>query len=145
MIKMGNKPYFKAIIAEKEGIEAAYLRLLLEKNGWKAEVVHSPFDLIRKMEKDGGDYSLVLMDREFCQNDGLSAPIKIKNMEQAVNHSITVVGVTSYTLAEEKKKLMAAGVDYCLTKPVYNDSIVSMLQNIMTAVLSSSTPTVLSA
>jgi DNA-binding response OmpR family regulator len=135
---MGSKQNFRAIIAETEAIEGAYLRLLLEKNGWKADVVQNGGDLLKKLEDNTLDYSLVLMHRDFCQSNGFSALRRIKDFEKKMNRSITIVGVTSYSLTEERKNLLAAGVDYCLTKPVYNDIMVSMLENIINRSMTSS-------
>jgi DNA-binding response OmpR family regulator len=121
----------KALVAEYESIDGAYLRLLLEKNGWKADVVKNTSELLSKLDEK--EYALVLLNREFCK-EGQLATHKIRAVSKS--KQIHIVGVTSFTLAEEKRNLINAGVDFCLTKPVYNDKLAYVLGEICEKVTS---------
>ncbi|MGP1383872.1 MAG: PAS domain S-box protein [Thainema sp.] len=68
-------------------------------------------DLVQKWQPD-----LVLMDIQLPIMDGYEATRRIKSMPQGQN--IPIIAVTSHAFKFEHQKILAAGCDGCITKPV---------------------------
>ena len=118
----------KAIIAETKSIDGAYLRLMLEKQGWQADVVDNSDEVISRLEAT--DYQLVLINRNLLGSDGLETTRKIRAWEKRKGKKVNIIGIASYTIEEERKKLLHAGADYCIAKPIYKKSLAEALENL---------------
>lgn len=118
----------RILVAEFESIDAAYLCGLLERNGWSAEIAGDGSEVIHKLQQE--DYSLVLINSNQAKVIGFETTRKIKDLEGEMGKRIPVVGVTSHTIEAEKKNLMKAGADYCITKPVYKNVLFETFKNI---------------
>ncbi|MEN7547752.1 response regulator [Rapidithrix thailandica] len=116
------------LLAESRSIDAAYMQLLLEKNGWKTEVVTDGTEVLERIRRK--QYSLILMSEELNCMDGITTVRKIREFENGTRYHIPVVGFTSYSLEGEKRKLLGAGMDFCLSKPVYKNKLLEILQTL---------------
>ena len=116
------------LVAENERIDAAYLRLLLERNGWEADIITDGEELLKKIKEK--NYALILMNNKLKNLDGIEVTIKIREQEAKSDYHIPIVGVTSYTIAEERRQYLNAGMDYCITKPVYQKNLFDLIYSI---------------
>ncbi|UZR95764.1 response regulator [Chondrinema litorale] len=111
----------KAIIAELRSIEATHLKLMLKRKGWDSDVVNNSIDLLNKVAS--GNYELVLLSNNLLDEPAEEIAQEIRNIEKDNNIRIPIIAITSYSIEAEKRKLIKAGADYCLTKPVYNQNL----------------------
>jgi len=119
----------KVLIVESKSIDGAYLKLLLSKKGMQADVVSHVPDVMNSLESK--NYGVVFVSRQVADADGLEAIKRIKQWENKSGHRIFVVGMASSNIAEEKKNMYSAGVDYCINKPIYVpqlDEVISQFQ-----------------
>ncbi|MGB0523142.1 MAG: response regulator [Flammeovirgaceae bacterium] len=122
---MGKK---KILVAEAESIQAAYMQSLLQKNGWEADVVKKGTKVIQKLSED--EYEAVMLNSDLSTCDKGSTIECIRELEKASGKDIPIIGVANYSYDLEKKQFKKAGVEYCLTKPVYKKGLVDMLKSI---------------
>jgi CheY-like chemotaxis protein len=73
--------------------------------------------------KGNNEFDLVLMDLKMPVMDGYHAMIEIKK----IRPGIKVIAETAYALAGDDKKILAAGFDDYLAKPITKEN----LQNIL--------------
>jgi len=118
----------KILVADNKDIDAAYMRLMLERNGCKTEIVNNGQDVLEKIKSN--DYSLVVMNEQLFQMDGAETVKKIRELERTGQKRTPILGLTSYSLSNEKKKFQNAGLDYCLSKPVYKNNLTDILSSI---------------
>ncbi len=71
-----------------------------------------------------GQYDLVLMDLQMPVMDGYTAAKKIRQRWP----DLPVLALTAHALVEERQKVLAAGMNDILTKPILPDALFSMLQ-----------------
>lgn len=74
-------------------------------------------------------FDLILMDMEMPVMDGYTAIEEIRKWEKETNHGHTpVIAVTGYSAASEKEKILAAGCDFYLTKPILKENLIVALE-----------------
>ncbi len=68
------------------------------------------------------DYDLVFMDIQMPEMDGLEVTRRIRKRETG-SHHLPIIALTAHALADEKKQLLAAGMDDYLTKPISDQQL----------------------
>lgn len=73
---------------------------------------------------DNQDIGIVLMDLKMPVMDGLEATRKIRSMRQ----DLPIIAVTAYAFSSDEKKVLAAGCDEYLSKPVKKELLLKKLE-----------------
>ncbi|WP_114786995.1 two-component sensor histidine kinase BarA [Vibrio tetraodonis] len=68
------------------------------------------------IEAEQQNFDLIFMDIQMPQMDGVTACHKIKNIQ--LNASTPVIAVTAHAMSGERDRLLSAGMDDYLTKPI---------------------------
>ena len=118
----------KALIAELRSIEATHLKLMLKRKGWDSDMVNNSSDLLSKIAS--GNYELILLSNNLLDVDAEEITHEIRSLEKDQNKNIPIIAITSYSIEAEKRKLIKAGADYCLTKPVYNHNLSEVINKL---------------
>jgi Signal transduction histidine kinase len=102
------------LIAEDDETNFFYLNALLKQNT-SAEIIHASNgkEAIEKFHQNP-DIGLILIDIKMPVMDGLEATRYIK----AINPDIPVIAITAYAMAGDEARMIDAGCDYYLTKPI---------------------------
>jgi len=75
------------------------------------------------------DYDLVLMDMHMPVMDGYEATRRIRDPRSKVrNHNAPIIALTANSLASDREKCLAAGVNDFLAKPVHAQDLAEMLE-----------------
>lgn len=119
-IPVGN---LKVVIAEDDLSGYNYLRILLSRMG--CQVWHAP-DGLQAVElvKSNPDVDLVLMDIKMPGLDGYEATRQIK----AINPKIVVIAQTAHAMAGDREKILAAGFDDYIAKPIRSATMIETIQ-----------------
>jgi len=123
-----RKEINNVLVAENKGIDAAYLRLMLERNGWKADIVTDGEEALRRIEEK--QYAFLLISNNLNSLKGTEVIGKIRESEAISQSHLPILGVASCSLVSERKKYLNAGVDYCITKPVYQRSLFEIINTL---------------
>jgi two-component system sensor histidine kinase/response regulator len=104
----------------------------LEQIGIHADVAVDGVDALDKIA--ARDYRLVLMDCQMPRLDGYETTRRIRRMEKekaaaGANFSpLVVIALTAHTLAGEREKCLAAGMNDYLSKPVKIKDLATLIQ-----------------
>jgi len=71
-------------------------------------------------------YDLILLDLQMPFYSGLEL-IKILKQANALNHDSPVIAITAHAQSHQRKKLIKAGFDECLIKPILMDQLEEIL------------------
>ena len=122
------KNHRKAIIAELRTIDAKHMQLMLSRRGWETELVNTSTDLLDKLATS--QYDLVMLSDNLPDANVVEVASKVRKV---INKSddLPIVAVINFTIETEKRKILNAGANYCLIKPVYNNSLSEVIGHIL--------------
>lgn len=114
LVEKQEKKIKSILIAEDDETNFLYLKTLLRQST-QADIIHAVNgkEVVEKYEQNR-DVDLILMDMKMPVIDGFDATRKIKN----INPGIPVIAVTAYAMVGDLKRIMDAGCDDYLTKPI---------------------------
>ena len=100
---------------------------ILRKLGLESDAVGNGLEAIRALESI--PYDLVLMDVQMPELDGLRATGRIRDPNSDVlRHGVPVIAMTADSLAGDKERCLAAGMNDYLTKPISPAALAAALE-----------------
>ncbi|HEX8263863.1 MAG TPA: PAS domain S-box protein [Pyrinomonadaceae bacterium] len=128
---VNNKP-FRILVVEDNEVNRRVLLEQLKKAGVTADFAVDGVDALEKIA--AANYDLVLMDCQMPRMDGYEATRRIRLREQeqissgeAIN-PLVIIALTAHTLAGEREKCLAAGMNDYLSKPAKISELSAILQ-----------------
>lgn len=119
----------RILLAEDNDMNILVAKRLLEKEGSIVTVAHNgqeAFDTF--MASETNYFDAILMDVRMPILDGISATIKIREQDRSDAKDIPVIAMTADAFTEEKKKTLASGMNYHLSKPIDPKVMFSVLK-----------------
>ena len=108
----------KILIVEDNEINAELLTIMLNNIGYIADIVENGAVFLEVIKKE--HYDLILMDCQMPVLNGYDATQQYRESEEAGIH-IPIVAVTANTMAGDKEKCIASGMDDYIGKPIATD------------------------
>lgn len=109
------------LLAEDNPVNQQLTVLQLQKLGYNCVAVANGKEAVKALEKTA--YSLVLMDCQMPEMDGLEATKSIRKAEALMGTHVPIVGLTAHAMGGDREKCIAAGMDDYLSKPASLDKI----------------------
>ena len=115
---------FQILIAEDDETNFYYLNALLKKET-DAHILHAvngkeAVELFRS----NGAIKLILMDIKMPEMDGFEATRQIKQ----INKTIPVIAITAYAMSGDEERIISAGFDGYLSKPLTKMSLLKKME-----------------
>ncbi len=108
---MGGK---KILVVDDDKNNQYLISVILRKNGFDVVIAGDGFEGVEAAKKQLVD--LVIMDLKMPGMDGYKAAMGIRRLEDY--QSVPIIALTSYAMAGDKKKALAAGCDEYMSKPI---------------------------
>jgi signal transduction histidine kinase/DNA-binding response OmpR family regulator len=112
---LANDLPLRILIAEDNPVNQRVALLLLERLGYRADVVGNGAEAVEAVH--ARPYDLVLMDVRMPEVDGIEATRRIR-AELPKDRQPRVIALTANAMTEDRKVCEAAGMDDFLSKPV---------------------------
>ena len=112
----------KILIADDNAQNLYLARFLLEQKGHEIDEVHNGEEAVQAVSAKG--YDLVLMDIQMPVMDGLQATKIIKAEADAP----VVVALTAKAMAGDQERILAAGCDGYIAKPIAPNTFADQVQ-----------------
>ena len=117
----------RILLAEDNIINQKVTQGMLNKLGYKADVVANGLEAIRTLELI--DYDLVLMDCQMPEMNGFEATASIRDAgSKVLNHNVPVIAVTANAMTGDREKCLEAGMSDYLSKPIKKAELADILQ-----------------
>jgi CheY-like chemotaxis protein len=119
----------RILIAEDNPVNQKVTLLQLRNLGYAADVVCNGREVLTALQRKS--YSLVLMDAQMPDIDGVEATRRIREAQAAGESSypatLTIVAMTANAMTGDREICLAAGMDDYLAKPVKTADLRKML------------------
>ncbi len=113
----GTERAGSVLLAEDNLVNQKVAVRLLQKMGYRTDVVGDGLKAVRALEKNA--YDVVLMDVHMPEMDGFEAARCIRDSGSGVlNHSIPIIALTANAMKGDREKCLAAGMDDYVAKPI---------------------------
>jgi len=107
----------RILLAEDNLVNQKIAVTMLKKLGYRADLASNGAEALKAIEKY--NYSLVFMDVQMPEMDGLEATRQIRAFEESSSRSETpIVAMTAHAMTGDREKCLEAGMNDYLTKPV---------------------------
>jgi len=121
--ELGRRHPIRILLAEDNVVNQKVALKMLEKMGYRADVVANGLEVIEAVGRV--PYDVVLLDAQMPQLDGLEAARRIRQMYPAVRPRL--VAVTAHAMVEDRARCLEAGMDDYLSKPIRPDALAEVL------------------
>lgn len=113
----------KILLVEDNSINSKLALSLLKKVGYSADTAINGVLALDAFEKE--NYDLILMDIEMPEMDGLTAMKTIRSHKS--KEIPIIIALTAHAVVGEKERLILAGFDDYLSKPLYKEELIQLL------------------
>ena len=117
----------KILIVEDNDLNLKLFRDLLEANGYETYETKEGIEAISLTRNVMPD--LIIMDIQLPEISGLDITKKIKSDGQ-ISH-IPIVAVTAFAMKDDEEKIMAAGCEAYLSKPIAIDDFLKTIRSFL--------------
>lgn len=126
----------RILLVEDDALNSMLALELLRKLGHRAEPAANGLEALEKLK--AADFDLVLMDMRMPELDGEEATARIRAGEAGeARRSVPIVALTAHAFAGERERLLAAGMDGYLSKPINMESLSALLDQVSESAASS--------
>ncbi|WP_027367469.1 PAS domain S-box protein [Desulfocurvibacter africanus] len=122
-------PPLRILLAEDEQLNREFVTFFLSGEGHTVTTATNGCEALDLLERQ--DFDVVLMDVQMPELDGLEATRRIRSLEKPDKAHVPIIALTAYAMKEDRERVMAAGMDDYLSKPLDMDELRRSLARIL--------------
>lgn len=115
----------KVLVVDDNEINRFVAAEMLEQMGYIVEVAENGAEAVELVKQN--EYLVVLMDCQMPVMDGYSATREIRRLEARIGRHQPIIALTAHALSGERGRVLEAGMDDYLSKPVRPSSLDKMI------------------
>ncbi len=121
----------KILLAEDNPINEKVAVRLLEKQGYEVVVAHNGREAVDFYRRQ--PFDLILMDIQMPILSAVEATQEIRNLEKESGGHIPIIAVTAHAMKGDRERLLAAGMDGYVSKPVRSHILLNEMARVWQA------------
>jgi len=121
---LGREHPLHILLAEDDSVNQMVALHMLKKLGYRADVAANGYEVLNALDRQ--DYDVILMDNRMPEMDGVEATGRIRS-ELPQGKQPYIVAMTASALEGDRERLLEAGMNDYVAKPVMLDKLVEAL------------------
>jgi len=117
----------KALVVDDDGIQLKLLTTFLKKLNFEGNTATNGEEAVEKMRD--GEYDICFMDIQMPVMDGWEATRRLK--ESVDTKHIPIIAVTAHAMEGDREKIIRAGCDDYIAKPVDIEDLLDKIDNLI--------------
>ena len=117
----------KILVVDDNERNRYLVSFILDKNGFEVVTANDGVDGVETAREQR--VNLIIMDIKMPRMDGYEATMRIKKLEGY--QSVPIIALTSYAMAGDKKKAVAAGCDGYIAKPINPETFMDEIRKFL--------------
>jgi signal transduction histidine kinase/DNA-binding response OmpR family regulator len=129
MLTSGSMPIDGAgrvLVVDDNEINRFVAAEMLEQMGYEVETAENGAEALELIKRE--EYLAVLMDCQMPVMDGYTATRELREIEKQTGQHQTIIALTAHALSGERERVLDAGMDDYLSKPVRPNSLDRMIR-----------------
>ncbi len=122
------------LVAEDTPFNQKFLRRLLDRWGFKADIVENGYEVLEALGKK--NYDLLLMDIQMPEMDGLETAGAVRKKEENTGGHIPIIAMTAHTMKGDRELCLEAGMDDYVSKPISSETLYKAIKSLLPEQLS---------
>jgi signal transduction histidine kinase/ActR/RegA family two-component response regulator len=124
--KLPEKVNAKILIVEDIRANQMFITMVLDRYGIRYDIANDGVEAVEQYQKTS--YDLILMDENMPRMNGLEATAKIREIEREKGLDPTpIIALTANAVAGDRERLIAAGMNEYISKPVNPDTLMQAI------------------
>ncbi|OLN28857.1 Chemotaxis protein methyltransferase CheR [Desulfovibrio sp. DV] len=126
----GEPLSLRILFAEDDAVSLLTGRRILEKFGHTVVMARDGQEALQRLSEQ--EIDLILMDIQMPRMDGVEATKTIRESASLHHKSrIPIIAMTAYAMTGDREKFLAAGMDAYIAKPMDQDSLLAIVNQVM--------------
>jgi len=117
----------RVLLAEDNAVNQRVALGLLNSRGHEVRIAATGREAVAAVERE--PFDLVLMDLQMPEMDGIEATVAIRARERTSGGHVRIVAMTARTLAGDRERCLAAGMDGYLAKPIDRARLLAVVED----------------
>ncbi len=119
----------RILLVEDNELNQEIAATILEEQGFSVDLAGDGTVAVEKMETaDTGRYDMILMDIQMPRMDGYEATRRIRALKDSVKANIPIYAMTANAFEEDRQKVMEAGLNGHIAKPIDISNLIAVLK-----------------
>ncbi len=114
----------RILVAEDNEVNQKVIRAILGRAGHEVDIVGNGIEAVSAVIR--GAYDLVLMDVQMPEMDGVTATLRIRDMD-GPKSQIPIIALTANAMKGDEKRYRAAGMNDYVSKPIESEKLTSAI------------------
>ena len=123
----GPEQPLRVLLVEDSRINQKVTAGLLEREGHQVVIASDGISGVHQYRRAPTSFDLVFMDIQMPRMDGFEATRKIRQIDREIGHDIPIVALTAHAMKGDRERMLEAGMDDYLAKPVHADDLVRLV------------------
>lgn len=125
----GESKKLHGLLAEDIVLNQQLVKKIMEKWGYKLDIVFNGEEAIEKVKKN--NYDFILMDIQMPNMDGTTATSIIRKLKDPIKSSIPIIALTAQASMAEADKCLEIGMNAYMSKPFKAQELKSKIQELV--------------
>ena len=118
----------RILVAEDDSISSKYIEALLNYLNCGVTLACNGREVLEKLTVSF--YDCIIMDKNMPELDGIETTRRIRQKEAGTGRHIPIIALTASAMVGDRETLLAAGMDYFLSKPIIETELVEILKGV---------------